>query len=121
MNEIVRRGLLRELERLAQVAVRLVRPIALARDERQRPQDERSIGAARPREIQRFAKDAVGVGERARARERFAELAAEDQNRAHRIVELAAEDLAAREIEPAAERDDAPGEVGARSRAIGDL
>ena len=68
------------------------------------PRTQRAIGAARAGEIERLAEHAVGVGEVAGARERFAELAAEDEDRAHRIVELAAEDLAAREVEAAAER-----------------
>ena len=65
------------------------------RDVRERAEDAGAILAARSCHVERFAEHAFGVDERARDRERFAELPAENEHRAHRIVELAAEQFAA--------------------------
>ena len=59
---------------------------------------ERS-GEAGSGEVERFGEHALGVGQIAVGRQRIAELAREDQDGAHGIVELAAEDLAPRQLE----------------------
>src|ERR1700733_9269518 len=104
MQELVGARLERELHRLAEVEARLVLLFAPVRDRRQRAEHARAVFSARAGDVERLAQDPLGVGVVARGGERLAELAAEDEHGAHGIVELAAEKLAARELEAAAER-----------------
>ena len=69
------------------------------RDVRERPEHGRAVRPARPGDVERLAKDSLGVVELPAPGERLAQLAAEDEHRAHRIVELAPEELAPRELE----------------------
>src|SRR5262245_21006186 len=93
-NELLGAASTREIERLLEVRLRLLAALPSVRNVRERSEDARAIGAAIGH-VERFAKNAFGVGEGACVGERLAELPAEDENGVHWIVELATEKLPA--------------------------
>src|ERR1019366_2053919 len=97
-----------QLEGLDKVVARVLPPVAAVGDVRERAQHGGPIGPARSGHVERFAQDPVGVAQLPAPGESLAELATEDEQRAHRVVELATEKLAARELEGAAQGHDRP-------------
>src|SRR5882724_11381734 len=118
-DQFIGPGPRRVLQRFAQIPQRLAGALALVRDAGQRAQDLGALGTGGARHVERLAENAIRVGQVARGGQRLAELAAEDEDCPHRVVELSAEELAPGELEASVEPERGPRRVPAGQGAFG--